>query len=131
MKAFVLISLLLIIKDKHENTFIDECDNLIVIENPQSYPKAIDVNFITNNFSSNLLDDKFCTQSFKFKIHIVEIKSIGKNQYNLRIYTTPNSDSVNVMDIMRYRGYAHYLMETEKINRSIKIKKVEWRFAEI
>jgi len=131
MKAFILIPSLLIVQNKHENTFIDECDNLIVVENTESYPKAIDANFITNNFSSNLLDDKFCTQSFKFKIHIVEIKSIGKNQYNLRIYATPNSDSVNIIDILRHRGYAHYLMEIEKINKSIKIKKVEWRFSEI
>lgn len=132
MKAFaLLIPLLLIVKDKRENTFKDECENLIVIENPQSYPKQIDLNFITNNLSSNIIDNKFCTQSFKFKIHIIEIKRIGKNKYNLRIYSTPKSDSVNVMDIMRYRGYAHYLMETEKINRSIKIKKIEWRFAEI
>jgi hypothetical protein len=133
MKIIVITFFMLLYSSSNliEFSYKDSCNNIIVIEKTESLPKPLSVKFFQENLNSKILDSKFCNDEDNFQINITDVKRISKNKYDLRIFAMPNSDSINIQKLLKYRGYTHYLLKIKKEKSECKIEKVERRFGEI
>lgn len=117
----IIVALFLILFFQVDNSFYDECGNEIFIEETEKLPDQITVDFFEKNFSSSQLETKVCNQQYKFNVYVNEVKRISKNKFDVRISIFPKKEA-GIEDVLKYRGYSHYILKTEKVNNQLKIK---------
>jgi hypothetical protein len=132
MKILPILMFFFFLNQNSDNNFYDSCGNKIVIENLETFPKSIDLSFFENNFSSELIEKEYCEKKYKFEIRIIGVKKMSKNKYDVRVYAIPKSDEpIEMKEKIRYMGYSHYLMKTQKIDKKFRIENIKWIYGEI
>lgn len=114
----------------NDNSFYDTCGNEIIINKSDKLPSLLTQDFLKENFSSSFLNGQICDHKYKFKVSIGEVKQISKNKYDLQISVFPKKKA-ETEDVVRYLGYSHYILKTEKNNGQIKLKSFKYAYSEM